>query len=224
MNGSPWWFFQEFAGPWQGRTLQTLDPDGLLTRTIPFARVVWGTINCAVAERDGDIYHTILRQLELGRPNGSAEGLAEIADVFIKGRYEALLRPKIRDALWVKLQSNLMNPLSALAMADSNKLAGDPLVLELFIGMARELRSVALKLGIDCGPDPAERFGGLRANAPAIRSSMLQDADRGRPLEIDSILGAAVEIAEVIGVPAPLTRAVYGLARVRSGGLAAAAS
>jgi 2-dehydropantoate 2-reductase len=217
MNGVPWWFFDGFGGALAGTRLDVLDPDGLLARTIPCARIVWGVINCGVVERaDGSLSHEHSNQLQLGRPDGRLDGLEEVAGVFRAAGYNTELTARIRDAIWIKLQANItMNPVSALTMATLDRVLGDPLLLELVIGIAAETRAVGERLGLALGPDPAER---LRQAAPTLgpsKTSMLQDAERGRPLELDALVAAVVEIGERLGVPMPRTRAVLGLARLR---------
>jgi 2-dehydropantoate 2-reductase len=222
MNGIPWWFFDGFGGPLAGTRLQSLDPDGELARALPAERVVWGVINCVVGEVDGAIVHQNMQQIELGRPNGQMDGLEEIAEVFRGVGYKTDAFPQLRNNIWVKLQANVtMNPVSALTMSTLDKVLTDPFTLELVIAIALETRAVGAKLGLEVGLDPTERLRTLGPKLNASKTSMLYDAERGRPLELDSLMAALVEIGALLDVPMPQTRAVYGLARLRSAALQA---
>ena len=107
MNGVPWWFFDGFGGALAATRLRTLDPDGLLARIFPSASLIWGVINCGVVERpDGTISHEHSNQLQLGRPDAGMAGLDEIAQVFSAAGYNTETTPRIRDAIWIKLQAN----------------------------------------------------------------------------------------------------------------------
>ncbi len=217
MNGIPWWFFDGFGGALDGTRLQSLDPDGALARVIPKNRIVWGVINCVVGEVDGEIVHQSMQQIELGRPDGRMDGLEEIAEVFRGGGYKTDAFPRIRNNIWVKLQANVtMNPVSALTMSTLDKVLTDPFALELVIAIAQEVRTVGAKLGLEVGGDPAERLRAIGPKLNASKTSMLYDAERGRPFELESLMAALIEIGERLRLPMPQTRAVYGLARLRS--------
>lgn len=222
MNGIPWWFFDGFGGALAGTRLQSLDPDGELAKLIPAHRIVWGVINCVVGEVDGAIVHQSMQQIELGRPDGRMDGLEKIAKVFRDAGYKTDAFPQVRNNIWVKLQANVtMNPVSALTMSTLDKVLTDPFALELVIAIAQETRAVGTKLGLEVGQDPAERLRAIGPKLNASKTSMLYDAERGRPLELDSVMAALLEIGDRLGVPMPNTRAVYALARVRSAALQA---
>jgi len=213
MNGVPWWFFDGFGGAAAGTPLQSLDADGALRRAIPSARVVWGVINNSVHENpDGSLEHTNAQHIALGRPNDDPAGLEEIADVFRPGGYKTVISPNIRKDLWIKLMINItMNPISALTYGTVKDLLEEPLVMEGVRAVAAEAQAVALKLGLDVPPAPLDKM----RPAP-VKTSMLQDLERGRPLELASIVEAVVEIAARIDVPMPQTRTLLGMMRLRS--------
>ncbi len=218
MNGVPWWFLDGFKGPGGGKQLTAVDPDGFLARTIDKERLIWGVIDCGVSEKpDGTLLHTFNYYLQIGRPDGDLRDLADIAGVFVKAGYDCQPRATIRDAIWAKLVGNItMNPVSAITMGTLDKIFGDPIVVDLLIDVAHETRGLAQKLGIDPGADPVERMRSAASRLGPVRTSMLQDAQRGRPLELSSIMGSVLEIGEIVGHAMPMTRIVYGLARVRS--------
>ncbi len=213
MNGVPWWFFDGFGGERAGRRLLSLDPDGLLAHTFPNARVVWSVVNCSVIERaDGVIEHTRNQHLIFGRPDDAPRGLDEIAAVFQPAGYQTVVSPNIRNDIWAKLVVNVSgNPISALTEALLGEMYADPLVRECASGIADEARELGARLGLDRGVNPTDRM----KDSP-VRTSMLQDFERGRPLELAAIAEAIVEIGEAVGVPLPLTRAVLGLTRLRA--------
>jgi 2-dehydropantoate 2-reductase len=218
MNGVPWWFFDGFGGKLQGTRLSTIDPDGYLSRAIALARIIWGVINCNVAiEPDGTLNHVHSNQLQLGRPNGSGDGLSEVAEVFRAAAYNTETTAAIRQAIWGKLLVNMtFNPISVLTMATSDLMLGDPLVRDLAINAVDEGRAVGEALGLAGGPSGAERFAGAGRGGVRAKTSMLADLERGRALEVAPLIGAVVEIAELCGVSMPLTKALYGLVRLRS--------
>lgn len=212
MNGLPWWFFDGFGGALAGMRIKAVDPDGVLARTFAVDRTVWGVINCSVIERaDGVIEHTRNKHLILGHPNGAAE-LDGIADVFRKAGYEVPITEHIREKIWAKLVVNVCgNPVSALTGALLQDMYDDPLVRECVSAIADEVRSLGAHLGLGEGASPIEAMKGS-----PVRSSMLQDLERGRPLELGPIAEAVVEIGVAAGVPMPQTRAILGLTRLRS--------
>ena len=213
MNGLPWWFFEGFGGPLAGRSIKAIDPDGVLARGFPSDRVVWTVINCSVIERaDGVIEHTRNQHLIFGRPNDDPSGLAEIAAVFQPGGYTTVISPKIRNDIWAKLVVNVSgNPVSALTGALLGNMYADPLVREYASGIAEEARALGVHLGLAPGENPTHYMENSK-----VRTSMLQDLERGRPLELGSIAEAVLEIGEAAGVPMPLTRAGLGLTRLRA--------
>ncbi|MBY0510580.1 MAG: 2-dehydropantoate 2-reductase [Rhodospirillaceae bacterium] len=213
MNGVPWWFFDGFGGTAAGSPLKSLDTDGGVRRAIPTERVIWGVINNSVHENpDGTLEHTNAQHIALGRPNDDPAGLEEVAAVFRPGGYKTVISPNIRKDLWVKLMINItMNPISALTYGTVKDLLEEPLVMEGVRAVAAEAQAVALKLGLDVPPAPLDKM----RPAP-VKTSMLQDLERGRPLELASIVEAVVEIAERIAVPMPQTRTLLGMMRLRS--------
>ncbi|MDX2142277.1 MAG: 2-dehydropantoate 2-reductase [Rhodospirillaceae bacterium] len=217
MNGVPWWFFSHFGGAKRGTALNSVDPSGNLARMIPLERVVWGVINCGVSIRpDGVLSHDHSNQLQLGRPDLSRGGLASLAEVFTAAGYNTETTDRIHHAIWTKLLANMtFNPLSALTSATSDLILTDPMVREFTIAVADEGRAVGEALGIPGGPPARERFAAA-GRLGKSKTSMLADMERGRPLEIEPIIGAAVEIADLLGVPVPNTKALYGLVRVRA--------
>lgn len=216
MNGIPWWFFAEFGGPVKGTVLQSVDAGGDVSAHFDVSRHIGGVINCGVSWRDdGSLSHDHSNQLFLGRPSNNPEGVEGIAAVFRAAGYNAEVAESIHQQVMTKLLANMsFNPASALSMATTDLLLGDEYVADTLVGLMNEGRAIISALGLDPGPDPGERLkGGKKLNAS--KTSMLQDMEAGKPLELDGILASAIEVAGLVDVPVPLTRAVYGLLRVR---------
>jgi 2-dehydropantoate 2-reductase len=212
MNGAPWWFFDGFGGPLAGTRLRSLDPDGTLAAAIPLARVIWGVVYfSATGNPDGTILHNNANGLTFGRPSDDTDGLEPIAAVFTHAGFDAKITDNIRKEIWTKLAVNVaVNPPGALTLATITQMWHEPLLREAMNTVLGEMRSVGQALGIDPGPLSVDKW----QNAP-VRVSLLQDLEAGRPLEVSSVIEAAVEIADCAGVPVPHTRAFLGLMRLR---------
>ncbi len=222
LNGVPWWFLDHAGGSFQGRRLFTVDPGEVIRNAVPAHRMVWGVIHCSVSIRsDGSLSHDFLNQLFIGRSDSSLEGLADIADVFRNAGYNTEPSPRIHAEIWNKLQNNVtFNPISAVTMATTDLMLGDPLVRELCVRVADETRAIGEALGLAGGPTGEQRFPSSSPRAGV--TSMMTDMMRGRPLELDQLIAVVVELAGITGVPAPMTRMLYGLVRLRAKTAAAA--
>lgn len=212
MNGAPWWFFDGFGGALQGTRLQSLDPDGALAKAIPLKRVIWGVVYfSATGNPDGTILHNNANGLTFGRPNDDVTGLDAIAEVFSRAGFDAKIAANIRQEIWTKLAVNVaVNPPGALTLATITQMWHEPLLREAMNTVLAEMRSVGQALGIDPGPLSVDKWQHAK-----VRVSLLQDLEAGRPLELASVVEAAVEIADRAGVPVPFTRAFLGLTRLR---------
>jgi 2-dehydropantoate 2-reductase len=223
MNGVPWWFFDGFPGPYIGSGLVSVDPDVNLSRTIPIARVVWGMIEIGARELpDGTVKHDAATRIVLGRPDNTTAGLDEIAVPFHAAGYTVELTTRIRESIWLKLQMNAaLNPVSALALATGTEMMSDPFVRDVVFAIMEETRAVGRALGFNLGPEQIERLREMGPSVGGFKTSMLQDIERGRPLELDALVAVTVEIAGMTGVDVPFTKAVLGLLRSRAKAMAA---
>jgi 2-dehydropantoate 2-reductase len=218
VNGIPWWYFHALAGPFEGRRVESVDPGGVVTALLPPARVI-GCIVYPAAEviAPGIIEHTYGDRFTLGEPDGSrSERSVALAAALVAAGFKAPVRPRIRDELWVKLWGNLaFNPVSALTMTTLDIVTGDAELRAICRAMMLEAQAVAEKLGARFAIDVERRLEG-GAEVGAHRTSMLQDLERGRPMEIDALLGSVVELAGLVGEAAPTCRTVLGLVRARA--------
>ncbi len=218
VNGVPYWYFHGLDGPFRDRRVDAVDPGGRLWDLLPPRRVI-GCVVYPAAEvvEPGVIAHGYGDRFSLGEPDGSRSPRIEaLAKLLIGAGLKAPIRPRIRDEIWVKLWGNLaFNPVSALTLATLDRITGDPALRELCRGMMLEAKAVAEALGTRFAIDVDKRIAGA-AEVGEHRTSMLQDLERGRPMEIDALLGAVVELGVMTGHAMPLCEAVLGLVRERA--------
>ncbi|MBW8268918.1 2-dehydropantoate 2-reductase [Caldovatus aquaticus] len=218
VNGIPWWYFYKLPGPFEDRRVESVDPGGRLWDLLHPSRAI-GCIVYPAAEvvAPGVIEHTYGDRFTLGEPDGSRSARAgALSEALIAAGFKAPIRPRIRDEIWVKLWGNLaFNPISALTTVTLDALIADPGQRGVARAMMLEAQAVAERLGVRFAIDVDKRIAGA-AEVGAHKTSMLQDLERGRPMEIDALLGAVVELAELVGVEAPTCRTVLALVRARA--------
>jgi len=218
INGVPYWYFFGLDSPFRDRRVQSVDPGGTLWDILPPSQAI-GCVVYPAAEviEPGVIEHTYGDRFSLGEPDGSRSPRIEVLSKLLIGAgLKAPVRPRIRDEIWVKLWGNLaFNPISALTLATLDRLTGDPELRALCRTMMLEAKPVAEALGTRFAIEVDKRIDGV-AEVGAHRTSMLQDLERGRPMEIDALLGAVVELGEVVEQQMPTCRAVLALVRERA--------
>jgi len=212
-NGLPWWYFHRHGGPLDGRRLKSLDPEGLLWRHLPPERCL-GCVLYAAAEvtAPGVVRVSLAHRFPLGEPDGSRSRRVEVlAEVMAAAGLDAPLRERIRDEIWVKLLGNLtFNPISVLTQGTMSGLAQDPDTRAVIRQMMAEAMRVGEALGVRFDMEIEERLQAAERIGP-FKTSMLQDLERGRPMEIDALLGAAAEIGDLLGIETPLIDTVRAL-------------
>jgi 2-dehydropantoate 2-reductase len=218
INGIPYWYFYGFEGPWRDRVVESVDPGGKLWRALPPRQAI-GCIVYPAAEvvEPGIIEHTYGNRFSLGEPDGSKSARVEaLSQMLVKAGLKAPVRTGIRDEIWVKLWGNLaFNPLSALTSSTLDRLAFEPDLRAVARRMMEEASTVADALGVRFPVSIEKRIDGA-GEVGAHKTSMLQDLERGRPMEIDALLGAVVELAALTDKPVPLCEAVLALVRERA--------
>lgn len=214
INGLPWWFFDCFGGPARGFQLEATDPGGVLSDLLPASRVVGSVVHAAsFVETPGHVRLVQADKVWLGDV-GAGSGAQKVADLLSAGGVPVEISGKLHWHVWNKLWGNSnMNPLSALARADVSQLLDDRYVSQLVRDMMREMTELGGLIGLTGFCDVEERMATTRKLGP-IRTSMLQDVEAGRALEIDPILGALVELAGRLDHPVPAMNGVYGMARL----------
>ncbi len=218
VNGIPWWYFHRLSGPYAGRRVESVDPGGVVSALLPPERAI-GCIVYPAAEvpEPGVIEHTYGDRFTLGEPDGSRSARVNaLSEALIAAGFKAPVRPKIRDEMWVKLWGNMaFNPISALTTSTLDVLIADDGQRGVARAMMLEGQAVAERLGVRFAIDVDKRIAG-GAEVGAHKTSMLQDLERGRPMEIDALLGVVVELAELVEVPVPTCRTVLSLVRARA--------
>src|SRR5581483_6118690 len=197
-NGLPWWYFYKHGGEWEGTHLESVDPGGVIAANIDPARVIGCIVYPAtVITAPGEIEHIEGNRLPIGEPDGSkSERCKRISEAFIKAGFKSPIRSDIRHDMWVKLMGNsAFNPISTLTRATLVEITQFPETRELAAAIMGEVDSVAKKLGIEMGITIAQRIEGAE-KVGAHKTSMLQDLEAGRPLELEAIVGAVVELGD----------------------------
>lgn len=219
MNGVPWWFFDrlKFGG---GRLrLESLDPGGRLSRAMPTERIVGCVIHLAASTPEpGLVSHNMNTKLIIGEPGGTnTVRTTALADALNAAGFACTASNFIEKDFWVKLMGNVsFNPVSALTLATADRLIGDPYVKSYMVAVMREVLSIGRAAGVDADIDPEARIDMARVLG-TFKTSMLQDLEAGKSLEIDGLLTGTLEVARHVGVAAPYTESLLGLIRVRAG-------
>ena len=218
INGIPYWYFYGLESPWRDRVVESVDPGGNLWEILPPRQAI-GCVVYPAAEvvEPGVIEHTYGNRFSLGEPDGSKSARVEaLAQLLVKAGLKAPVRANIRDEIWVKLWGNLaFNPLSALTASTLDRLAFRPDLRAVVRNMMEEATAVGEALGVKFSVTMDKRIDGA-GEVGAHKTSMLQDLERGRPMEIDALLGAVVELGILTGVATPLCGAILALVRERA--------
>jgi 2-dehydropantoate 2-reductase len=218
MNGVPWWFFQDAAGTCGGMRLTSIDPEGRIAAAIPGRHIVGGVVHatCSVME-PGLVRHGFGNGLIIGEPSGAVSARIEaLAARLTAAGFDTAVSERIQADIWYKLWGNMtMNPISALTGATCDRILDDPLLNRYTLAIMAEAAAIGAKIGCPISQSGEDRNAVTR-KLGAFKTSMLQDVEAGRPLEIDALLTAVTEIGERVGVPTPSTDALLGLVRVFS--------
>lgn len=217
VNGVPWWYFHKIGGDWEGTRLATVDPGDVQWNGFGPDRVL-GCVVYPAAEviEPGVIRHIEGNRFSLGEPDGSKSARAvALSEALSAAGLKAPVRPRLRDEIWVKLWGNLsFNPISALTLATLDVLCTDPGTRAVARAMMLEAQQIAEALGVRFPIDVERRIDGGAA-VGAHRTSMLQDLDQGRPMEIDALVGSVQELGRITGIPTPTIDTVLALVQLR---------
>jgi 2-dehydropantoate 2-reductase len=213
-NGIPWWYFQEYTGEprdLNGLRLERVDPGGVIAAAIEPRRVIGSLayFSTDIVE-PGVIHHTEGNRLSFGEPDGTrSDRLKRITDALIAAGFRCPTTTRIRHEIWIKLLGNVaFNPISALTGATLEEMVRHPEVSRAVRTVMQETEAVAAKLGLELSISLDQRMAGAE-KVGAHKTSMLQDLEAGRPMEIEAVVGAVIELSDRLGVPMPATRAVY---------------
>jgi 2-dehydropantoate 2-reductase len=215
-NGIPWWFFQGWGGAYEGGHLERVDPGGAIAAAIEPRRVLGSIVYFATeVVEPGVIRHTEGNRISLGEPDGTrSERSRQIAEALISAGLRCPVTARIRQEIWVKILGNVaFNPISALTGATLVQMARDPEVGALVRKMMEETQAVGAKLGLEIPITIDQRIAGAE-KVGEHKTSMLQDLEAGRPVELEAVVGAVVELGDRLNLPMPHTRAVYACTKL----------
>ena len=215
-NGIPWWYFQRHGGDLEGIHLASVDPGGVVANAIDPRRVIGCVVYPATSlVSPGVIRHVEGERFSLGELDGSQSArILELSHVLVGAGLKAPVQQRIRAELWLKLLGNaVFNPLSALTRASLGAIAQSPLVADVVRSAMEEADAVARRLGIEIPVSIDQRIKGA-SRVGDHKTSMLQDLEAGRPMEIDAITGSVVELGDRLGVPVPHLRTLYSAVKL----------
>jgi 2-dehydropantoate 2-reductase len=215
-NGIPFWYFQKLPGEFSGRSIESVDQGGALLKLIPADRVI-GSVVYPAAElvAPGVIQHIEGERFPLGELDGSiTPRLTAVSESFARAGLKAPMLDNIRNEIWLKLWGNLtFNPVSALTHATLQDICESPDGYQLAAAMMREAQAVGERLGASFRVTIEKRIEGAR-KVGKHKTSMLQDVEAGRELEVDALVGSVVELGQMSGVPTPTISAIYSATRL----------
>ena len=222
MNGVPWWFLHGQSAAAAGDTrLQTIDPEGVIERAIPPNQVLGGVVHasCALLGR-GHAKHHFGNGLIVGEPLGGLSDRAErTVALLCAAGFDATQSTHIQKDIWYKLWGNMtVNPISAMTSATTDQVLADPLVRAFMSRVMLEAQSIGTRLGLPIDQQPEDRHA-ITAKLGKFKSSMLQDVEARRVVELDALVSAVRELGERTGVDTPFTDALLGLSRLHAQGL-----
>jgi 2-dehydropantoate 2-reductase len=215
-NGIPWWYFQKIDSVLAGASLERIDPGGVIASSIHADRVIGSIVYFSTEiSAPGVVKHIDGNRISLGEPDCSrSDRIRVLAEALIGAGFKAPITTRIREEIWVKILGNLsFNPISTLTGATLVQMVRDPDVGDLVRNMMMEATAVAAKIGIEMPVTIERRMEGA-AKIGEHKTSMLQDLEAGRPIEIEAIVGAVLEMGDRVGVAMPCTRAVYACTKL----------
>ena len=218
MNGVPWWFLQGFGGDFANRPITSVDPDGLIAKAIAPQHIVGCVVHasCSV-DSPGVVRHHFGNKLIIGEPSGQQTARAEqLLALFKTAGFEVLLSPQIQKDIWFKLWGNMtVNPVSALTGATTDLILNDCLVRNFISSVMLEAKEIGARLGVDIDQQPEDRHA-VTLKLGAFKTSMLQDLEAGKAVELDALVTAVKELGALTGVATPYTDALLGLSRLQA--------
>ena len=218
MNGVPWWFFQGFGGAYAGTALKAVDASGAIAAAIPAEHIVGCVVHASCAlQAPGVVQHHFGNKLILGEPSGQqTERAKALAALLERAGFEAPLSEQIQRDTWYKLWGNMtVNPVSALTGATTDLILDDPLVRGFISHVMLEAKEIGARIGIPIDQQPEDRHAVTR-KLGAFKTSMLQDVEAGKPVELDALVTVVQELGVLTAVPTPFTDALLGLSRLQA--------
>lgn len=218
MNGIPWWFLHNFGNALKNQTLSSIDQDGALQAAIPADQVIGCVVHASCsADAPGTIRHHFGNKLIIGEPSGgNTNRLLELEQLLSSAGYETNVSPQIQKDIWYKLWGNMtVNPISAITNATTDQIMGDDLVRDFASNIMLEAKLIGSKIGIDIDQSPEDRHV-ITRKMGAFKTSMLQDVQAKKQVEIDALIGAVHELGQKVNVETPFINALFGLSRLHA--------
>jgi 2-dehydropantoate 2-reductase len=218
MNGVPWWFLDGFGGAVAGTALASIDPSGEIARAIPTRHVVGCVVHASCSlDAPGVVRHHFGDGLIVGEPGGGVSARVQaLAALLQQAGFKATASPQIQKDIWYKLWGNMtVNPISALTGATTDLILGDDLVRGFVSAVMLEAKAIGENIGIPIDQQPDDRHAVTR-KLGAFKTSMLQDVEAGKPVELDALVSAVRELGQLTGVATPFTDALLGLSRLQA--------
>ena len=218
MNGVPWWFLQGFGGALADKRLHSVDPQGELARAMPAKHIVGCVVHASCSlDAPGLVHHHFGNKLILGEPSGvQTDRVMKLATWLGKAGFEVPLSTQIQTDIWFKLWGNMtVNPISALTGATTDLILGDDLLRGFISGVMLEAKEIGARMGIVIDQLPEDRHA-VTLKLGAFKTSMLQDVEAGKTIELDALVTSVKELGLLTRVPTPFTDALLGLARVHA--------
>lgn len=218
MNGVPWWFFEGFGGRYQGARLKAVDPEGRIAAAIPARHIIGCVVHASCSLREpGFVQHHFGNKLIIGEPSGETTArVVQLAALLEKVGHEVVLSEQIQKDAWYKLWGNMtVNPVSAMTGATTDRIMADDLVRGFISSVMLEAREIGARIGIPIEQMPEDRHQVTR-KLGAFKTSMLQDVEAGKPVELDALVTVVKELGALTGVATPFTDALLGLSRLHA--------
>ena len=218
MNGVPWWFLDGFGGALAGQALASVDPSGDIAQAIPAKHVIGCVVHASCSlDAPGVVRHHFGDGLIVGEPAGGlSDRVQTLAALLQKAGFKATASPQIQKDIWYKLWGNMtVNPISALTGATTDLILGDDLVRGFVSAVMLEAKAIGERIGIPIDQQPEDRHAVTR-KLGAFKTSMLQDVEAGKPVELDALVSAVRELGQLTGVATPFTDALLGLSRLQT--------
>ena len=216
MNGVPWWFFDGLPGEASGLRLNAVDPGGVTAEQIPTSQVIGCVVHAsAAAPQPARIERIKNNQLIIGEPAGGVSPRVQaVAELLGAAGFGVTVSERIQRDIWFKLWGNMtINPISAITGAPCDRILDDPLVRGFVSAIMLEAKAIGARIGIPIDQSPEDRHAVTR-KLGSFKTSMLQDVEAGRPIELDALVGAVREIGQHLGEPTPSMDALMGLTRL----------
>jgi 2-dehydropantoate 2-reductase len=218
MNGVPWWFFEGFGGRYAGTRLASVDPDGSIAKAVPAAHIIGCVVHASCSLKEpGFVQHHFGNKLIIGEPSGEkTQRVRELAAVLNGAGFETVVSDQIQKDAWYKLWGNMtMNPVSAITGATTDRVLDDDLVRGFIQSVMLEAKEIGARIGIPIDQSPEDRHEVTR-KLGAFKTSMLQDVEAGKAVELDALVTVVKELGQLTHVPTPFTDALLGLARLHA--------